>query len=155
MFHGRGPNKAVNPYVLRDMYESYIQDKEKESPYHIPYSLYVELCTEFYKGIAEYIKNGGLYIMPYRMGDISVVKIRPKKLDLTSMSLDWKATSELGKQVFHTNDHTNYHKFRFHWKKKDAYFSNKGKYRLVFTRDNKRDLARLIKTGDVTYFELD
>ena len=154
MFYSRGLNKVQDCYVLKDMYKEYIKDKEEGSPYDISYSMYVELCTEFYKGVAEYIKEGGLYIMPYRMGNISVVKIRPKKLDFTSMSLDWKATSELGKQVFHTNDHTNYCKFRFHWTKKDAYFSNKGKYRMVFSRANKRDLARIIKTGNTTYFEL-
>lgn len=154
-FHGRGPNKAQDPYVMKDMYQYYMRDIEKGSPYDIPYSTYVKLCSEFYKAIAEVVKEGGLYIMPYRMGELSVIKKRPKKLDFASMSLDWKATSELGKQVFHINDHTNYYKYRFHWKKQEAYFSNKGKYRMVFTRTHKRDLAKKIKTGNYQYFEID
>ena len=70
-FFGRGKNRAKNPYTFKDMYKEYIKDKEEGSPYRVDYNTFVELCSEFYKGISEHILNGGIYFMPYRMGNIS------------------------------------------------------------------------------------
>jgi len=154
MFFGRGKNKAVNPYTLKDIYKDYIKDKEENSPYNISYNTFVSLCTEFYKGIAEHLLDGGIYFMPYRMGNVSVIKKKPKKMDKFSLSPDWKNTVDYNKLVLHTNDHSNYYKFRFHWSKTDCYVKNKSKYRLVFTRANKRELAQRVKSGNYEYFEL-
>jgi len=153
-FFGRGKNRAKNPYTFKDMYKEYIKDKEEGSPYRVDYNTFVELCSEFYKGISEHILNGGIYFMPYRMGNISVIKKKPKKMDKFSLSPDWKTTLEYGKLVLHVNDHTNYYKHRFHWSKTDCYVKNKSRYRLVFTRQNKRELAKKIKSGNYEYFEL-
>ena len=154
MFFSRGPNKVKNPYVLKDMYREYIKDKEKGSPYDISYNTFVDICEQFYKGVAEHVLNGGIYMLPYRMGNISIVRVTPKKLDKRTLPIDWQKTVELGKQVFQLNDHSNYDKFRFHWSKKNCNVKNKSGYRLVFTRDNKRELARIIKSGEYEYFSL-
>jgi hypothetical protein len=154
MFYSRGKNKVRNPYTLQDMYKEYIKDKEEGSPYHIEYKSFVLICTEFYKGISKHILNGGIYFMPHRLGNISVIKKRPKKMTKFSLSPDWSNTQKFGKLIPHTNDHSDYYKFRFHWSKTDCYVSNKGKYRMVFTRENKRELAKKIKSGDYEYFEL-
>ena len=154
MFYGRGKNKAINPYTFADMYKEYIKDKEEGSPYHISYSDFVYICSEYYKAISAHILKGGIHFLPYRMGNVSVVKKRPKKLDKYSLSPDWAMTQKLGKLVLHTNDHTDYYKYRFHWSKTDCYVKNKGKYRLVFTRDNKRQLAKNVKSREYEYFEL-
>lgn len=154
MYFGRGPNKIQKPYTFPDMYAKYIEDKDPESPYHIPYSDFVDICSEFYKGISEYILEGGLYKMPYKLGTISVVKKRPKTISWRSISLDWKSSVETGKQVLHTNDHSNYYKFRFHWCKLKASFHNKSGYRMIVTRETKRKLAQIIKSGDYNYFDV-
>ena len=85
-FFSRGKNKVQDPYTLKDMYKDYIKDKEVGTVYHIDYRTYVFLVTEYYKAIGQYILDGGLYIMPYRMGTVSVSKIRPKKLTPTVIS---------------------------------------------------------------------
>lgn len=153
-FFSRGPNRIQKPYVLKDMYKEYIKDKEEGSPYDIPYKLFVEICTDFYKGVMDYIFDGGLYILPYRMGNLSIVRVTPKTLDKRTLPIDWQKTVELGKQVFQLNDHSNYDKFRFHWSKKDCYVKNKSGYRLEFTRANKRRLAQIIKSGEYEYFSM-
>lgn len=153
MYFGRGKNKAQDPYTFKDMYTEYIGEIEKGSPYDISYQVFVEICSEFYKDLAEYVKEGGYYKLPYKMGNLSVTKKRPKKMNFESMTLNWKETARLGKQVFETNDHTGYYKYQFHWGKKDGIFNNKTKYRMVFTRFNKRSLAKMIKSGDYEYFE--
>jgi len=154
MFYSRGKNKIKSPYTLQDMYKEYIKDKEIGSPYHIPYKDFVHICTEFYKGVSKHILDGGIYFLPYRLGNISVVKKKPVKMTRYSLSPDWANTQKYGKLIPHTNDHSDYYKFRFHWSKTDCYVKNKGKYRMVFTRENKRTLAKIVKSGDYEYFEL-
>lgn len=153
-FWGRGKNRVQNPYTFKDMYKEYIKDKEEESPYNVDYNTFVSLCSEFYKEISEHILNGGIYFLPYRMGNISVIKRLPKKMTKFALSPDWETTAKIGKLVMHTNDHSNYYKYRFHWSKKDCYVKHKTYYRLVFTRKNKRTLAQKIKSGEYEYFEL-
>lgn len=154
MFHGRGKNRAKNPYTFKEIYLEYLKDKEEGSPYIVDYTTFVYICSEYYKSISAHILKGGMFFMPFRMGNVSVVKKKPKKMDKYSLSPDWKNTVEYNKLVLHTNDHTNYYKFRFHWSKTDCYVKNKGRYRMVFTRKNKRELAKNIKLNEYEYFEL-
>lgn len=154
MFYSRGKNKIKNPYTLKDMYKEYLQDKEEGSPYRIDYKTFVYICTEFYKGVSNHILNGGIYFMPYRLGNISIVKKKPAKMDRFTLSPDWANTQKFGKLIPHTNDHSDYYKFRFHWSKTDCHVKNRSKYRMVFTRANKRGLAKIIKSGDYEYFEI-
>lgn len=154
-FFSRGPNKIQKPYVLKDMYKEYLKDKEEGSPYIISYNMFVKLCTEYYKEIMDHVFNSGMFFMPYRMGNLSIIKKLPKRMDEKTLPTDWQKTVELGKRVYQLNDHSNYYKFRFHWAKKNCYVSNKSGYRLVFTRENKRRLAQIIKSGEDNYFELD
>ena len=154
MYHGRGKNRIQKPYVLKDIYKEYIQGVEEGSPYDIPYNLFVKLYEEFYKEVMDYIFEGGLYTFPHRMGDLSILGKRPKELNKKTMSINWEATNKLGKIVRHTNDHSNYMKYVFHWSKKLCYVKNKSQYRLVLTRDNKRRLASVIKSGEYNFFTL-
>lgn len=154
MFYGRGINKAVNPYTLKDMYAMYIKDKEENSPYYVSYADFVTICTEYYKAISEHILEGGIYFMPFKMGSLSVVKKRPRKLNKMTLSPDWATSQKVGKLVLHTNEHTDYYKYRFHWVKANCAVKYKGRYRLVLTRENKRKLASNIKSREYEYFEL-
>lgn len=154
MYFSRGANKVKNPYCLKDMYEDYIKDKEEGTVYHVDYRTYVFLVTEYYKAIGQYILDGGLHILPYRMGTLSVGKSRPKKLTSANTSIDWANSVKYNKQIRYTNDHSNQYKYRFVWSKKDCYVANKTNYRLVFTRTLKRELAKRIKSGEYEYFTI-
>lgn len=152
MYFSRGLNKIQNPYVMKDFYEFYLKQIDKGSPYQVDYDTFRDICEEFYKELMEYLFDGGLYIMPYNLGELSINGKRPKKLDKTTLSIDWASTNEIGKKVYHINDHSNYYKFRFSWKKLGHNFKHKSDYRLVFTRANKRRLASIIKSGDYNFF---
>lgn len=152
MYFGRGPNKIKDPYVMTDFYEKYIEEIDEGSPYDVDYNTFRDICEKFYKGVMDHIFEGGLYILPYNMGDISIKGKRVKVLDKYTMPIDWKATNEAGKKVYHLNDHTNYYKYRFSWSKIFRHTKNKSRYRLIFTRTNKRRLAKIIKSGDYNYF---
>lgn len=152
-YFGRGPNRVRSPYTLPDIYKDYIKNIEEGSPYDIDYSTFVDICETFYKGVSEHLLEGGLYILPYSVGEISITGKRPKELNKKTLSIDWEATNKVGKKVYHLNDHSNYYKYRFAWSKVGNHIKNKTKYRLEFTRANKRKLASIIKSGEYNFFE--
>lgn len=153
-YHGRGKNHIQNPYTLPDIYTAYMEDKEEDSPYNIPYSLFVDLITEYLKEISQNILEGGIYMLPYSMGDISVVGKRPKNLNKKTVRPDWGLFNKSGIYSIYMNDHTDYRKYMFRWSKMQAKVKNMKSYRLVFTRENKRKLAAKLKSGDYNYFEI-
>ena len=149
MYFGRGKNKIQDPYTFPDMYKEYIKDKE--GPYAVSYTDFVDICSEFYKGISEYILDGGLYRMPYKLGTLAVVKKVNIKFSTKASPINWVETVKLGRRVFETNDHSNHYRFGFKWAKTN-FVSNITKYQLIFTRANKRKLASIIKEGDYNDF---
>jgi hypothetical protein len=135
------------------MYEEYIKGVEKDSPYDISYAQFRDICVKYYKRLMDHLFEGDLYIMPYRLGELYITGKRPKNFNKKTLPVDWAQTTKLGKIVNHFNDHSNYYKYRFTWSKKNHNFKNKTKYRMVFTRANKRRLASIIKSGDYNFFE--
>lgn len=154
MYHSRGKNKQPNPYTFQDMYKEYIKEVEKDSPYDIPYSKFKDICSDYYRAKMEHVLNGGIFIMPFSLGSLSVIKKKPKEFSFRHLNVDWENTSKLGKLVHHINDHSNYFKFRFLWSKQNTRCANKKMYNFIATRANKRKLASLIKSGNTDYFEL-
>jgi len=151
MFFSRGVNKYQNPYTLQDMYKEYIKDKE--GPYIVSYSDFIDICTSYFKGISEAILDGDLIKLPARLGFMSIIS---KPTNLTSVKaapINWKETARLRKRVAETNDHSNYTSYRIKWQKKDVFFiPNLEKYQFIFSRANKRELARRIKSKEYQYF---
>lgn len=155
MFYSRGKNKIQNPYCEVEMYKDYIKDKDEESPYYISKQEYKDICASFYKVRMELLREqGGVFKMPYRIGELEIVK---KKIDITNkktLPLDWPETQKLGKHVYLLNEHSRGFRYSFHWNKKAFALKNKYLYRLVITRTNTRKLAKMIKSGEYDYFEL-
>lgn len=82
--------------------------------------------------------------MPYGLGYIQIGKYRPKKLNDRSLSVDYKASKEYDKKIFHLNEHSDGYKFRLYWSKIPQTFPDRYKYQLSLVRRNKRKLAQLI-----------
>jgi hypothetical protein len=155
MYFLRGKNKIKDPYTYIDMYKEYIKDKPENSPYYVEYSFFVELCNYFYKRAMEkLLYENQPFVFPFSLGTLTILKIKVKSSDIRTMPIDWKNTVKYGKTIYHLNEHSRGFKYIFSWKKIDKKFENKYFYRLVMTRDNKRDLARIIKTNKCDYFEM-
>lgn len=152
MFFSRGKNKSQNPYTLPDMYKEYMVEYKDNELYAIEYKLYVILIEEFYKRLMEEILlRGSMFKLPYRMGYLRVNK---RKINYNhKIAVDWATTNKIGKKVYHLNDHTKGFKFFFKWNKSNIIFKYKSLYRLVLTREHKRNLAKLIKSGH-DYYEI-
>lgn len=154
MYFSRGPNKIQKPYTLKDMYEKYCIDTEGNPIYEVSFKEYSEIVSAYYKRMMDHVllESGTIYL-PFNMGFVQVIKTRPDLEYIDHKQLDWKTTTEVGKRVYHLNEHSGGWRYRFLWGKKDIKLKNAKTYKLQMTRDNKRRLAKLIKSGEYDYYE--
>ena len=82
--------------------------------------------------------------MPYGLGFIQIGKYKPKQLNSKSLSVDYKASKDNDKRIYHLNEHSDGYKYRLYWSKIPRTFPDRYKYSLSFVRQNKRKLAQLI-----------
>lgn len=147
----------MKSYNVRDSYKLY--KAERENPVDI--KVYVSIISGFVKFLTRKLFQRGEITLPERMGTINIVgkksRITIEEGQIKGLAPDWKSTNELWERdeeakarkqlVFHFNEETNGIRYRFFWSKNRMMVSNKTLYRLVMTRTNKRDLAKLIKEG--------
>lgn len=114
-------------------------------PVEVDYSLYKRILDEMCRIILEHVFEGSEgFKMPYGLGFIQVGKYRPKSLSPQSLSVDYKASKEYDKRIYHLNEHSDGYKYRLHWSKIPRTFPDRYKYTLSLVRQNKRKLAQLI-----------
>lgn len=126
-----------NSYTFRDMY--------KTMPIDVDYSVYKRVLDEMCNVILEHVLDASEgFKMPYGLGLIQIVKYQPKSLNSKSLSVDYKASKEYNKKIYHLNEHSDGNKFRLYWSKIPKTFPDRYKYQLSLVRQNKRRLAQLI-----------
>lgn len=121
------------------------RDIYRTMPIEVDYGLYKRILTEMCRVILEHVLNGSEgFKMPYGLGFIQIGKYRPKSLTAKSLSVDYKASKEYDKKIYHLNEHSDGYKYRLYWSKIPRTFPDRYKYQLSFVRQNKRRLAQLI-----------
>ena len=142
-------------YVGKDFYKSYMDYVEDNPLYQVEYRKFRDIINDYFRYLRdEIIENGKEVRLPCRMGTLQVVKHKPKTYTSKSLRIDFKATKEAGKTIYHLNEHTNMYKYRFLWSKQNMLTKNKTKYQLIMTRANKRRLAYLLKNRVRDYIEI-
>ena len=127
-------------YTIRDMYKSY-----KEIDENMDYLRFKRILDQFNTNLLDSLLNASEgFKMPCRLGFICVVKYKPKSYTNKSLSKDYKLSKELGKTVYHLNEHSDGYKYRLYWSKNKNTFPDIYKYNISFVRANKRKLAQLI-----------
>lgn len=127
-------------YTIRDMYKSY-----KEIDENVDYLRFKRILDQFNTNLLDSLLNASEgFKMPCRLGFICVVKYKPKSYTDKSLSKDYKLSKELGKTVYHLNEHSDGYKYRLYWSKNKNTFPDIYKYNISFVRANKRKLAQLI-----------
>lgn len=94
--------------------------------------------------ILNLLESSEPFKMPYGLGFICIVKYKPKTFTEKSLSVDYKATKEYGKRIYHLNEHSDGYKYRLYWSKTPRTFPDRYRYQLSLVRANKRHLAQLI-----------
>lgn len=111
----------------------------------ISYSRFKRILESFNEILRESIlERSEGFKMPSALGYIQIVKYKPKSYTAKSLSVDYKASNDLGKRIYHLNEHSNGYKYRLFWSKVPYTFENRYKYQLCLVRQNKRHLAQLI-----------
>lgn len=142
-------------YVGKDFYKSYMEYVDDNPLYQVEYRKFRDIINDYFRYLRdEIIENGKEVRLPCRMGTLQVVKHKPKTYTSKSLRIDFKATKEAGKTIYHLNEHTNMYKYRFLWSKQNMLTKNKTKYQLIMTRANKRRLAYLLKNRVRDYVEI-
>jgi hypothetical protein len=155
-FFGRGKNKVVSPYTIQHMYKAYMETIEDGSPYDVPYSVYKDIVTAYFKRLSEVILDECISVkLPCRLGTFQIIK-KPRKYGdqlFAKSSIDWAATVKYGEHVHHDNSHTDGYRYLFMWNKANG-VRNIRPYRFIPTRANKRKLAYYLKNKIKDYFEV-
>ena len=114
-------------------------------PIEVDYGLYKRILDTMCSVILEHVLNRSEgFKMPYGLGFIQVCKYKPKSFTPQSLSVDYKASKEYDKRIYHLNEHSDGYKYRLYWSKVPRTFTDRYKYTLGLIRQNKRKLAQLI-----------
>lgn len=124
-------------YTFRDMYNT--------MPIDVPYATYKRILDEMCSIILEHVlERSEGFKMPFGLGFVQIGKYRPKEYSDKSLSIDYKASNDYNKRIYHLNEHSDGYKFRLYWSKMPRVFPDRYKYQLNLVRANKRRLAQLI-----------
>ena len=152
------PNKSAKntkSYTIASFYNEYLTDIESDTTYDVDYTTYRAIVTDYFKHLQQkLIEEGKMIKLPYRMGNLQVIKSKPKHLDKRSLRIDYQATKQYDKLILLDNQHSDGYKMRAWWNKIDMLVPNKSKYQLVLTRANKRRLAVIIKNRLIDFEEI-
>lgn len=117
----------------------------KTLPLELDYFTYTRILDEMCNVILQHIFNRSEgFKMPYGLGFIQIGKYKPKTFTAKSLSIDYKASKEYNKYIYHLNEHSDGYKYRLYWSKIPRTFPDRYRYQLCLVRDNKRKLAQLI-----------
>lgn len=142
-------------YVGKDFYNSYIEYVKDNPLYQIDYTTFRAIIDDYFRYLRdEIIENGKEVKLPCRLGTVRIVKHKPKQYNNKSLRVDYKASRDHGKLLFHLNEHTDGFKYRYYWNKQNMIITNKTKYQLTMTRANKRRLAVILKNRERDYIEI-
>ena len=143
-----------NAYTVPDFYLDYLNKYPEDSIYYLTYDQYRDITTLYLKHIASQVVQKSMTItLPFRLGKLSVIKIKPIYKSLHNMSMDWEASKLAGKQIRLFNEHSNGNRYRFWWDRRTTYVSNKTNYTFKPVRSMKREVARLIISKENDYFQ--
>lgn len=138
-------------YTIIEFYESY----NEEFPDTIEYKEYRTILLDFFKMMAEgLLLKSEEYKLPCGLGSVRIGKKKPKTYTGKSLAIDFKTTRELGKIVYHLNEHSDGFKYRLYWSKIGLVDRRSWWYRLNMIRYNKRWLAQLIKNKTTDFPEI-
>jgi len=141
-------------YWLKHMYEAYWEQCLLDETQYVSFTVFKALWLEYQQYIIQKVLYDGLtFVFPYQLGELYIEKY---KLKTKVKHVDFYMTKQLGKTVYHTNEHSDGYKYAVRWSKYIfANVKNIEKYRFKFVRFNQRLLAKLIKSGGYDYIELD
>lgn len=140
-------------------YYTYLKNSSNKS---LEKSEYIKYNNLFNKFLISKVLQGFEVALPKDIGTLSVIGNKQKpRLDsegnIIGLAPNWVETNKLWKEneearknkkiVYFMNHHSDGVKYRYLWSRAKVSLKNKTLYSLTMTRANKREVAKLIKSG--------
>lgn len=127
--------------TLLDAYKQYSKTHFRKDKHYVDYNTYKSICTDFNQLVFDEIIHKGLsFKTPLGLGLIQVFKTKTKG-DI----YNYDYYKKHGKKVKEFNRHTFGYRCKYVWTKHLFPIPNRGIFKFVPTRTNKRNLAKLLK----------
>jgi len=139
----------------RFLVEHKITDKELS---YKKYKKIIETCNWMFIEYA--LRTGFKVTLPFGFGSLAVVKKKIKTYkeykgkQYVNLRIDWAKTKEVGKRVYHTNEHTDGYNYRWRWSPKDAKFHLSNLYTFKPQRYASRSINKYIKKPNSQFKDL-
>lgn len=128
--------------VLKEAYKLYKIEKAKTKEKPVRFSTFIKICELANKEIVERCLEGDTVNFPHGVGMLSIKK---RKTNYNNLKIDYKATAEEGKKIYHTNLHSDGYYALFVWKKNLFSIHNAYWYKFKIAWGNKSKVAKVLK----------
>lgn len=163
----RGKGKYTVDKSLKDAYALYLKkfdfpsqgSKFSESnPKNLAlsYEEYKQVVTACFESVMhEVLYKSKTFAVPFNLGEM---RIQKKKMDIgflndnKNLKIDWGYFQKTGKIIKHLNEDRDNCRYKFYWLCKKGP-SGKSYYKFEPLRERRRELAKIIKTTNIDYFE--
>lgn len=144
----------------KDNYNRFLKENnvtEKELSYK-KYKRIIETCNWMYVEYA--LRTGFKVTLPFGFGNISVVKKKIKTFkefqgkQYINLRIDWAKTKEIGKRVYHTNEHSDGFNYKWRWSGREAKFHLSDLYTFRPQRYASRAISKYVKKPSSQYKDL-
>lgn len=144
----RGKGKITKCLGLREIYKFYLSNlkKDEDKLNYKEFSKIIKACN--LETIRNITQESETFSVPYRCGQLRVIKYDRVYNNKKKWAIDFKATKEKGFTVYFDQPYI----YKFTWVKKNAIVKNKGKYKFIPTRMAKREIPRMLKTKKIDYY---
>ena len=86
-------NKSANKtksYTVASFYNDYLNSIEKDTVYDVDYKTYRSIVTDYFRHLQQtVIEEGKLIKLPYRLGNLQIIKSKVHFYRVVSISTQW------------------------------------------------------------------
>lgn len=128
----------------------------------ISYETFKTIIEKWNMAFANHIlETGDLLKMPYGVGPLTITKYKNKKgynvvdgVKYPAKPIDWKASKEYGKIIYHMNYATDGFRYYWAWFPKQSYIKSAHTWKFEMARVHSRLLASYLKNPNDTHKDL-
>lgn len=139
-------------FGIKQIYKFYRSKDYTTKDEKVLYDKFRKICYAVNKRIAKKMLEGKYIRLPFNLGKFY---IRKSKNNYKNLKLDYEYYNKTGKITYHLNEHSNKFHAKWFWEKISCRIPGNKIYSFIPSRQNKRDLANLMKQpgGYINYLE--
>ncbi len=142
--------RVKNSYRTASL-SNYNRFRKAHPSIQISFDVWKSILYGYSELLRDYVlETGEKCKMPYGMGELSVNKKKQarfkkyKDVTYVALAIDWQASKQYGKHIYHMNTHTDGYRFKWMWFPKKARFKLSSLWSFKPSRVTSRTLAQYI-----------